>query len=155
MVSTKFVFTTLKCSTCTAISPAAEEVITKKACLYYAWNSLEKLRSKTCARKEEKFFPSGAFKRNFQWSVESYSGYLLFCFTLLRDWFSNLDHFFNKSDLKFKPITLCSLLFSCALDILLVLIGCYNFDFGFYNTQSKSSLRCSHMQEVEKGREIA
>ena len=36
MVSTKFFLTIPKCSTCTAISPAAEEVILKKTLPYYA-----------------------------------------------------------------------------------------------------------------------
>ena len=62
MVSTKFFLTTLKCSTCTAISPAGEEVITKKTLPYYARNSLEKSHLKTYALKEEKCsFPSASF----------------------------------------------------------------------------------------------
>ena len=57
MVSTKFFLTIPKCSTCTAISPAAEEVILKKTLPYYARPHL-----KTYALKKEKCsFPSASF----------------------------------------------------------------------------------------------
>ena len=57
MVSTKFFLTIPKCSTCTAISPAAEEVILKNNLPYYARPHL-----KTYALKEEKCsFPSASF----------------------------------------------------------------------------------------------
>ena len=57
MVSTKFFLIIPKCSTCTAISPAAEEVILKKTLPYYARPHL-----KTYALKKEKCsFPSASF----------------------------------------------------------------------------------------------
>ena len=62
MVSTKFFLTIPKCSTCTAISPAGEEVILKKTLPYYARIFLRKTALKTYALKEEKCsFPSASF----------------------------------------------------------------------------------------------
>ena len=96
MVSTKFFLTIPKCSTCTAISPAAEEVILKKTLPYYARPHL-----KTYALKEEKCsFPSASFgailSRLSKVIMDIFYFALLFCVIgpqILR-------HFFNQSDSK-------------------------------------------------------
>ena len=94
MVSTKFFLTIPKCSTCTAISPAEEEVILKKTLPYYARPHL-----KTYALKEEKCsFPSASFgailSRLSKVIMDIFYVALLFCVIgpqILR-------HFFNQSD---------------------------------------------------------
>ena len=94
MVSTKFFLTIPKCSTCTAISPAEEEVILKKTLPYYARPHL-----KTYALKEEKCsFPSASFgailSRLSKVIMDIFYFALLFCVIgpqILR-------HFFNQSD---------------------------------------------------------
>ena len=94
MVSTKFFLTIPKCSTCTAISPATEEVILKKTLPYYARPHL-----KTYALKEEKCsFPSASFgailSRLSKVIMDIFYVALLFCVIgpqILR-------HFFNQSD---------------------------------------------------------
>ena len=94
MVSTKFFLTIPKCSTCTAISPATEEVILKKTLPYYARPHL-----KTYALKEEKCsFPSASFgailSRLSKVIMDIFYFALLFCVIgpqILR-------HFFNQSD---------------------------------------------------------
>ena len=94
MVSTKFFLTIPKCSTCTAISPAAEEVILKNNLPYYARPHL-----KTYALKEEKCsFPSASFgailSRLSKVIMDIFYVALLFCVIgpqILR-------HFFNQSD---------------------------------------------------------
>ena len=96
MVSTKFFLTIPKCSTCTAISPAEEEVILKKTLPYYARPHL-----KTYALKEEKCsFPSASFgailSRLSKVIMDIFYFALLFCVIgpqILR-------HFFNQSDSK-------------------------------------------------------
>ena len=96
MVSTKFFLTIPKCSTCTAISPAAEEVILKKNLPYYARPHL-----KTYVLKEEKCsFPSASFgailSRLSKVIMDIFYFALLFCVIgpqILR-------HFFNQSDSK-------------------------------------------------------
>ena len=96
MVSTKFFLTIPKCSTCTAISPAEEEVILKKTLPYYARPHL-----KTYALKEEKCsFPSASFgailSRLSKVIMDIFYVALLFCVIgpqILR-------HFFNQSDSK-------------------------------------------------------
>ena len=96
MVSTKFFLTIPKCSTCTAISPAAEEVILKKTLPYYARPHL-----KTYALKEEKCsFPSASFgailSRLSKVIMDIFYFALLFCVIgpqILR-------HFLNQSDSK-------------------------------------------------------
>ena len=96
MVSTKLFLTIPKCSTCTAISPAAEEVILKKTLPYYARPHL-----KTYALKEEKCsFPSASFgailSRLSKVIMDIFYFALLFCVIgpqILR-------HFFNQSDSK-------------------------------------------------------
>ena len=96
MVSTKFFLTIPKCSTCTAISPAEEEVILKKTLPYYARPHL-----KTYALKEEKCsFPSASFgailSRLSKVIMDIFYFALLFCVIgpqILR-------HLFNQSDSK-------------------------------------------------------
>ena len=172
MVSTKFFLTIPKCSTCTAISPAAEEVILQKTLPYYARPHL-----KTYALKKEKCsFPSASFgailSRLSKVIMDIFYFALLFCVIgpqILR-------HFFNQSDSKYQsrfdhfcsptPSMFC--LFSwCAFVIplgyfpappphpLRPLIGRQNFDFGFFfDTQSqKFSQMSTYVRSGERERD--
>ena len=92
MVSTKFFLTIPKCSTCTAISPAEEEVILKKTLPYYARPHLKTYALKKCS------FPLASFgailSRLSKVIMDIFYVALLFCVIgpqILR-------HFFNQSD---------------------------------------------------------
>ena len=107
MVSTKFFLTTLRCSTCTAISPAGEEVILKKTLPHYARNSSEKSHLKTYALKEEKCsFPSASFDAIFSGASKVILDIFYFALLCCVIGPQSLRHFFNRLDLKSKPITL-------------------------------------------------
>ena len=166
MVSTKFFLTIPKCSTCTAISPAEEEVILKKTLPYYARPHL-----KTYALKEEKCsFPSASFgailSRLSKVIMDIFYVALLFCVIgpqILRHFFNQSDSELNQSrfDHFCSPTPSMFCLFSwCAFVIPLGYFPAAppppqpssSFDwpsklwFRFFSTLNrKSPLRCPHM----------
>ena len=83
---------------------------------------LRKTALKTYALKEEKCsFPSASFGAIFGEVSKVILDIFYFALLCCVIGSQSLRHFVNQSDFKFKPITLWSLLFSYALDVLLVL----------------------------------
>ena len=107
MVSTKFFLTIPKCSTCTAISPAGEEVIFIKNFTLLCMKFLRKTALKTYALKEEKCsFPSASFGAIFGEVSKVILDIFYFALLCCVIGPQSLHHFVKQSDFKFNPITL-------------------------------------------------